>query len=385
MRAVDQHAPLHRHPDRRGPRDRQVDANHHPPHPHLADDRQFLLQFLEVRAEPRRLTFDVLQDPILQDRFDGRQPGGHRQRIAPKRAGVLPGLQALRDFVGGDDRPARHSPRQPLGQRQDVGLHVPLLIAKPRSQPGHPCLHFVENQQGAGVVGDFPQSRQEVGVGNVHTPFPLHWFDQDSGGLVRAEFPHRIEVVPRGVVEPGNQRADSLVILRLRGRGHRGIGPAMKTVFKADDAEPPRRRAMQSRQLDRPLVRLGPAVAEERLAKAAGAEGLGKLTLRLGVPGVGDVDEMLELILDPPHKVRGRIAQDVAAPAGEEVKIAVSLGVPDVRPFPLHQADGVAGVIGDHVLVEQVDGGVTGALGVGMHAKRERVKSQDRAGRPPAT
>ena len=36
---------------------------------------------------------------------------------------------------------------------------------------------------------------------------------------------------------------------------------------------------------------------------------------------------------------RRTVAEQVAAPAGEEVEVAVALGVPDVRPLAAHQAD----------------------------------------------
>ena len=53
---------------------------------------------------------------------------------------------------------------------------------------------------------------------------------------------------------------------------------------------------------------------------------------------------------------RRTVAEQVAAPAGEEVEVAVALGVPDVRALAAHQADRVARVVADDVLLEQVDG-----------------------------
>src|SRR5690606_40170574 len=59
---------------------------------------------------------------------------------------------------------------------------------------------------------------------------------------------------------------------------------------------------------------------------------------------------------------RRRIAQNIAAPAGKEIEIAVALRVPNEGAFATHQTDGVAGVVGNHVLVEQFDRLLGGAM-----------------------
>ena len=82
---------------------------------------------------------------------------------------------------------------------------------------------------------------------------------------------------------------------------------------------------------------------------------LGPAALGLGVPGVGHVDQRGDLLLHGLDDRRGTMAQQVAAPAGEEIEIAVALGVPDVRAFAAHQRDRIAAVVGDDVLLEQLD------------------------------
>src|SRR6266404_6359375 len=54
------------------------------------------------------------------------------------------------------------------------------------------------------------------------------------------------------------------------------------------------------------------------------------------------------------------MADQVAAPAGEEIEITLPLGVPDVGPLAAPQADGEAAVVADHVFLEQGDGVVAG-------------------------
>src|SRR5262249_13101071 len=159
-----------------------------------------------------------------------------------------------------------------------------------------------------------------------------------------------------GVTEAGQQRLEALVILRLTGGAEGPERAAVETVHHRDDLVAPRL-AVQPRQLDGRLVRLGAAVTEETLAfQAAALDQLpGELTLGLGVPRVGDVDQPPDLVADRLHHARRAVANQVAAPAGEEVVVAVALGVPDVRPLAAHQGDRVARVVADDVLAKKVD------------------------------
>ena len=74
-----------------------------------------------------------------------------------------------------------------------------------------------------------------------------------------------------------------------------------------DDLVAALRLAVEPGELDGRLVRLGAAVAEEALAAEVGplGERLGQQRLRLGVPGVRDVDERRDLLL---HGLRPRAA-----------------------------------------------------------------------------
>ena len=107
-------------------------------------------------------------------------------------------------------------------------------------------------------------------------------------------------------------------------------GAAVEAVEHRDDLVAARL-AVEPGQLDGRLVRLGAAVAEEALAAPAGAlaQRLGQLPLRLGVPGVRHVDQLADLLAHRLDDARRTVAEQVAAPAGEEVEIAVALVVPD--------------------------------------------------------
>ena len=148
------------------------------------------------------------------------------------------------------------------------------------------------------------------------------------------------------------------MILRLAGRAEGAEGPAVEAVEHRDDLVTARL-AVEPGELDGRLVRLRAAVAEEALAAPAGAlaERLGEFALGFRVPGVGHVDQLADLL---PHRLddaRRTVAEQVAAPAGEEVEVAIALVVPDVRAFAAHQADRIARVVGDDVVLIQVNGG----------------------------
>src|SRR5207237_5668291 len=104
------------------------------------------------------------------------------------------------------------------------------------------------------------------------------------------------------------------------------------------------RLAAQAGELDCRLVRFGAAVAEEALPIDAAAldQRLCKQPLRLHVPGVRYVDQLGNLVLHGLDDARRAMADQVAAPAGEEIEIALPLGVPDVRPFAADQANRIS-------------------------------------------
>ena len=81
---------------------------------------------------------------------------------------------------------------------------------------------------------------------------------------------------------------------------------------------------------------------------------LGPAALRLGVPGVGHVDQLGHLLLHRLDHARRTVPQQIAAPAREEVEILPPLVVPDMRPLTAHQRHREPFVVRDHVFFEQL-------------------------------
>ena len=67
------------------------------------------------------------------------------------------------------------------------------------------------------------------------------------------------------------------------------------------------------------------------------------------------MDQPADLFANRRDDPLGAVAQQVAAPAREEVEIAVALGVPHPRSLAANEADGVSAIIGDHVPIELGD------------------------------
>ncbi len=129
-----------------------------------------------------------------------------------------------------------------------------------------PGLNLVQDQQHPAFVAELPQTGKVLGTRDVNSTFALDRLDQHRGGLVVEGPGDGSEIVVRHVLEPGNHRLETHMVLGLGRRRQCGISPAVEAPFHCDDLEPALRMAICPGQLDRRLVGLGAAVAEEALA-----------------------------------------------------------------------------------------------------------------------
>src|SRR6185369_9950371 len=86
------------------------------------------------------------------------------------------------DATGHEDAADLHF----LGKTQHVRLNTEFLKCPPSAGEPNPGLHLVENQQRLALIGNAPQSRQELGAEMIVSAFTLNGFDQDGGDLVSA-------------------------------------------------------------------------------------------------------------------------------------------------------------------------------------------------------
>ena len=67
------------------------------------------------------------------------------------------------------------------------------------------------------------------------------------------------------------------------------------------------------------------------------------------------MNQLAHLLADRLDDPRRAMAKQVTAPAGEEIEVAVPLGIPDPGPLAPNQAYREAPIIGDHVPIELRD------------------------------
>ena len=326
-----------------------------------------MLDFRQPGAEHVADLAGVFQQPLPLDHLDGGDAGAGGDRVAAKRRGVHSGAEAGRDLGGGQHGRAGQAAADGLRQGHDVGGDAEVLVGEPVAGPPETGLHLVENQQQVVLIGQPAEPLEEAFRRNPDASFALDRLDHDRGGLIVDERLDGGQVSMRSVDEAGHQRPEAFVILRLRRGCRRAERPPVKSALECDNLVTVLGR-VQADQLDGRFIGLGAGVAEEGLpAETPLAQGLGPAALEFGIPGIGDVDQPGDLILDGSDDRGGAVPQQAAAPTGKQVEIAVALGIPNVRPLAADERDREPIVVGDHVLFEQPDNSLGIQRGVFGH------------------
>ena len=101
------------------------------------------------------------------------------------------------------------------------------------------------------------------------------------------------------------------------------------------------------------FVGFGTAVAEKNFsAETAFGQKFCPGALQFCVPGVGNVNQLGDLLLDGFDNRFGTVSVESAAPAGKEVDVSFSFGIPDFGVYAAYQCHRIARVVGDDVLIE---------------------------------
>ena len=188
--------------------------------------------------------------------------------------------------------------------------------------------------------------------GRVDPALPLDGLDYQGSHVLRHHLLDALQVpeseVPVGVGDEGLER---LLYALLACGTHRRRRPPVEPVQRREHLGAPR---VADRRLQRALVGLSPAVAEQRPVQLPGGDGrdpLGQLGLLLHVVQVGDVGHPGGLLLDSPCHVRMGVAEGVDRDAGHQVQVLPPVAAVQVASASVCERQGYAAVVLEQVAV----------------------------------
>jgi hypothetical protein len=229
-----------------------------------------------------------------------------------------------------------------LRDRHHVGRHAELLVRPERARAAVAALDLIEDEEGVVLVARLTRGVQQLGFERMDARLALDRLEQDGGRALAQRGPQRADVVARHHPEARHERRERRLLRLLRGcrqRTHRA--PVESTLDHHELAAI----AAPAGELDRTLDRLGAGVAQEHApAERQVGQPLRKPDAGLGIEEVADVHEASRLFPDRLHHARVAVAELRNGDAGEEVEVLVALVVPETRPLPAHELDGVARV-----------------------------------------
>ncbi len=256
---------------------------------------------------------------------------------------MVAGDQVGRHLLAGQHGSDRNAAAEPLGQGHHIGRDAVILERERGAAATDAGLDLIQDEERPTVAGQLLQAPQVVARGREHARLPLHRLDQDGAGT-RSGLPgRRLQVSEGNATEAGRERLERSPVALDPGRRQRPQGATVKTPLHGEDLDrigSLLRPSPLPRQLDRRLVRLGAAVAEEGLRQPAR---LREQTPRLGLlrdlVEVGDVQQATCLLGDRADQLGVRVAETGDGDPGGEVQVLPSLEIPEPRAPPVRERD----------------------------------------------
>jgi hypothetical protein len=188
-----------------------------------------------------------------------------------------------------------------------------LLAGEEGARASHAGLHFIQQQQRAGLLGDAPEAGQKAGRGRQNATFPLYRLHDDGGQVRTHRSLHRPEVPIGQMRDAAVVRAESLAVLGATGHGQRAQGATVERFFESDDAIAiflPLQIEMVSSELEQRFVGFGSRVAEKCSTHPCSAAELSRQEdVGLVVEVIGHVNEAAHLFGDGGHVTRMRVSE----------------------------------------------------------------------------
>ena len=276
------------------------------------------------------------------DQAQGGQAGGHRQRVARERAGLVDRAQRgnlLHDLALAAEGAHRHAAADDLAEGRQVRGDpvVGLGAAEGDTEAGH---HFVEDQHHAVFVAGFAQAFEEARRRRHTVHVAGNRLDDDAGDLL-ADFAqglaHRLDVVERqgqGVLGEGRRNARGVRHAEGQGAGaglhQQAVGVTVVAAFELDDAVAP---GVAAGQADGAHGRLGAGAdhAHHLHRRHHGADQVGHFHFQRGRRAIGQA--VVELPAHRVEHVRMAVAEDHRAPGADIVHVALVVLVQYIGAF----------------------------------------------------
>jgi len=315
----------------------ELNGQYQPLSADFLDDGVPCLEFPELRDEEIAHAGGVLDQGLVIDDLEGREPGGHGEIVAAEGGGMDDtAIQLAEGFLvnvpaGGDGADGDVPAAEGLGEGDDVGLEVPMLEAEPFAGPAEPALDLVGNEEGAMLAAEGLDLDEEI-AGGIFDAFALDGLEDDGGDVAAGE-----EGFDAGKIADG----DAMAALEVRaetvlemGIAHDGQGTHGKAVEGAFQRDEPAASGGGAGELDGALHGLGAGVTEEdgiemsghaldeRLGEDAAEEG----AIHLDHVGEVEIEDVAEGLLNG-----GMIATDIEdAVAAEEIEVFEAVEVVQV-------------------------------------------------------
>ena len=161
----------------------EFDALHQTHAAHVTNDRVFLLEHFQARAEVLADGLGVVHQVLFFDQIDGGLGCYARHRVATERRNGQ-ALVGVGNFRARQREPDGHAVSHALGAGDDVRFHFPVLDPPPLpagATPGR--LHFVGDEQAPIVAHDVGYNLEIAGGRHDESPQTLNRLRQQAGDL----------------------------------------------------------------------------------------------------------------------------------------------------------------------------------------------------------
>ena len=245
---------------------------------------------------------------------------------------MIAGMDRIRHLLLHHDRADRQTARQRLGRAHQVRLNSISLVRPQVAAAPQAALHFVKDQKRLVLVRQVPQPLQKRRRRRVDAAFPLDRLHDDCAHFVAHLRARVIQVVELGEPHARHQRLERLLVLLPRRGRQRPEQPPVEGVAERQNlilVLVPMLAGVPAGELERALIRAGPAQTEMHLVRKAGlAQLLRQLRVRLSVVQVARVIHAAgRSLLDRLIHLRVAVTENVHRDAGHQVKISLARAV----------------------------------------------------------